>query len=124
MVATFGQSKIDLTQRRREVQEFCWLRTSASSFSVPLRLCVSNPRFRSECPKLYVHANPRCLLIAACVKFTTMGYQLGILGAGNMAEAIVRGVLDSKRLKPDQIIVSDVSPARRGLFQDQLHVKA
>lgn len=53
-----------------------------------------------------------------------MSYQLGILGAGNMAEAIVRGVLGGKRLSAEQIIAADVSPDRRRLFQDGLHVKA
>ena len=50
-------------------------------------------------------------------------YSLGILGAGNMAEAIVRGILKASRLSPDQIIAADVSPARRQLFQDQLKIK-
>jgi pyrroline-5-carboxylate reductase len=51
-----------------------------------------------------------------------MNYKLGILGAGNMAEAIVRGVLAAKRLTPQQIIAADVSPERRKLFQDELGV--
>ena len=53
-----------------------------------------------------------------------MAYQLGILGAGNMAEAIVRGVLAAKTMSPDQIIAADVSPQRRELFEKELHVKA
>jgi pyrroline-5-carboxylate reductase len=53
-----------------------------------------------------------------------MTYELGILGAGNMAEAIVRGVLQSRRLPADKIIVADISPARRGLFSADLHVAA
>jgi pyrroline-5-carboxylate reductase len=53
-----------------------------------------------------------------------MNYKLGILGAGNMAEAIVRGVLNAKRLTPQQIIAADVSPERRKLFQDELGVTA
>lgn len=51
-------------------------------------------------------------------------YDLGILGAGNMAEAIVRGILHAGRLTADQIIVADIAPARRQLFVDQLHIKA
>jgi pyrroline-5-carboxylate reductase len=53
-----------------------------------------------------------------------MGYELGILGAGNMAEAIVRGVLNGGQIKADQIIAADVSLGRRGLFENELHVKA
>jgi pyrroline-5-carboxylate reductase len=53
-----------------------------------------------------------------------MTYELGILGAGNMAEAIARGVLRANRLKPDQIIAADVAPARRQLFAEQLKIKA
>jgi pyrroline-5-carboxylate reductase len=53
-----------------------------------------------------------------------MTYELGILGAGNMAEAIVRGVLRSLRLPADKIIVADVAPARRDLFSSELHITA
>lgn len=51
-------------------------------------------------------------------------YDLGIIGAGNMAEAIARGVIRSALLRPDQIIAADVSPARRQVFCDQLGVRA
>ncbi len=53
-----------------------------------------------------------------------MSYELAILGAGNMAEAIVRGVLSAKRMSARQIIVADVAPARRELFDRELRVKA
>jgi pyrroline-5-carboxylate reductase len=53
-----------------------------------------------------------------------MTYELGILGAGNMAEAIVRGVLSAGRMLADQIIAADVSPARRTFFESELKVKA
>jgi pyrroline-5-carboxylate reductase len=49
-------------------------------------------------------------------------FDLGIIGAGNMAEAIVRGLLKSRRMGAERIIVSDVSPERRNLFQSQLNV--
>jgi pyrroline-5-carboxylate reductase len=45
-----------------------------------------------------------------------MAYELGIIGAGNMAEAIVRGVLRAGTCRPEQIIASDVSAARREAF--------
>lgn len=45
-----------------------------------------------------------------------MSYELGIIGAGNMAEAIARGVMSKGVLHADQIIAADVSPQRRELF--------
>src|SRR5262249_10214078 len=53
-----------------------------------------------------------------------MSYELGIIGAGNMAEAIARGVIARGVLRADQIIAADVSPQRRELFQTQLKIKA
>jgi len=53
-----------------------------------------------------------------------MTHGLGIIGAGNMAEAIARGVLRAGVLKPTQIIAADVTPARRDLFANELKVKA
>jgi len=42
-----------------------------------------------------------------------MEHELGILGAGNMAEAVVRGVVRSGFLSADRIVASDLSPQRR-----------
>ena len=53
-----------------------------------------------------------------------MTYELGLLGAGNMAEAIVRGVLRGERMTPDRIIVADPSADRRAFFQGELGVTA
>jgi pyrroline-5-carboxylate reductase len=53
-----------------------------------------------------------------------MSYELAIIGAGNMAEAIVRGVTSKGILRPHQIIAADVVPQRRAIFQDQLGVRA
>ena len=53
-----------------------------------------------------------------------MTVELGILGAGNMAEAIARGVIRSGLLKPGNMLASDVSPDRRLLFVDALGVRA
>ena len=53
-----------------------------------------------------------------------MAYHLGIIGAGNMAEAIVRGVVRGKIIAADQIIAADISPARRELFDRELGVRA
>jgi pyrroline-5-carboxylate reductase len=53
-----------------------------------------------------------------------MTYELGIIGAGNMAEAIARGVIAQRVLRADQIIAADVSPQRRELFSDKLGIRA
>jgi len=53
-----------------------------------------------------------------------MAIELGILGAGNMAEAIARGVLRGGLLRADQILASDVSPQRRELFNSTLGIRA
>ena len=53
-----------------------------------------------------------------------MSYELGILGAGNMAEAIVRGVLGKGLFQPQQIIAADPVAARRELFEGTLGIKS
>jgi pyrroline-5-carboxylate reductase len=53
-----------------------------------------------------------------------MPYELAVIGAGNMAEAIVRGVTGAGLYSPDQIIAADVAEARRQVFEQQLKVKA
>ncbi len=45
-----------------------------------------------------------------------MRYELGFIGAGNMAEAIARAALAQNILKAEQIIVADPSENRRELF--------
>src|SRR5688500_17055325 len=52
-----------------------------------------------------------------------MTQHLAILGAGNMAEAIARGVLRSKLLAPGQIVAADPSAQRRELFASELKVR-
>lgn len=46
----------------------------------------------------------------------TMQYDLGIIGAGNMAEAIVRAAIDKEILAPQRMIAADVSATRRDVF--------
>jgi pyrroline-5-carboxylate reductase len=53
-----------------------------------------------------------------------MSYELGIIGAGNMAEAIVRGLSRGPTIAADRIIVCDVSPQRREFFQSQFKTAA
>lgn len=49
---------------------------------------------------------------------------LGLLGAGNMAEALLRGALKAGLLPKDAVIASDVSAERRALFERDLGVRA
>jgi pyrroline-5-carboxylate reductase len=51
-------------------------------------------------------------------------YELGIIGAGNMAEAIARGVLKARLFDPKRMIAADVSPQRREFFEQQLGIAA
>jgi pyrroline-5-carboxylate reductase len=51
-------------------------------------------------------------------------HQLGIVGAGNMAEAIARGVIRSGLLRAEQIVAADVSAQRRHLFSKELGIRA
>ena len=50
--------------------------------------------------------------------------ELGFLGAGNMAEAIARGILRAGLLAPGAMIAADPDPARRRLFQEDLGIRA
>jgi pyrroline-5-carboxylate reductase len=54
----------------------------------------------------------------------TFSFELGILGAGNMAEAITRGILGKGLMRPDQILAADVAPQRREFFDHELHIRA
>jgi pyrroline-5-carboxylate reductase len=48
--------------------------------------------------------------------------QLGFIGAGNMAEALARGILGAKLLEARQMIAADPSEQRRKLFERELKV--
>jgi pyrroline-5-carboxylate reductase len=49
-------------------------------------------------------------------------HELALIGAGNMAEAIARGLLRGDVLAPEQMIAADVSAERRHLFAQQLKI--
>ncbi len=49
--------------------------------------------------------------------------ELGLIGAGNMAEAIVRGILAAKVLPKGRILAADPDEDRRRLFTDALGVR-
>ena len=52
------------------------------------------------------------------------GRSLGLLGAGNMAEALVRGIIQSRVIAARHVIASDVSAERRDLFRNNLGARA
>src|SRR4051812_27353437 len=45
------------------------------------------------------------------------GRKIGLLGAGNMAEALARGIIGSGAVKAGDIIASDIAAARRTVFE-------
>ena len=51
-----------------------------------------------------------------------MPFDLVFVGAGNMAEAIARGLLGPGQFTPDRLAAADVSADRRKLFEKQLGV--
>ncbi|NIA20935.1 MAG: pyrroline-5-carboxylate reductase [Anaerolineaceae bacterium] len=52
-----------------------------------------------------------------------LAFRLGLIGGGNMAEAIVRGILASGVLRPGDIRVADPAPERRKVFSLLMRVK-
>lgn len=50
------------------------------------------------------------------IQGTNMPYELGFIGAGNMAEAIARGALRQGLLKAEQMVAADPVEARRAVF--------
>jgi pyrroline-5-carboxylate reductase len=49
-------------------------------------------------------------------------YRLGIIGCGNMAEAIIRGVFSSGFLSPQEIIAYEIKPARTEYIKNNYHI--
>jgi pyrroline-5-carboxylate reductase len=49
--------------------------------------------------------------------------KLGFIGAGNMAEALARGLIEKKVFKASELIASDVDPARRRKFKGALKIE-
>lgn len=45
-------------------------------------------------------------------------FQLGVIGAGNMAEALVRGILDAGVLAPETVVACDPHEKRRAVFAE------
>lgn len=53
---------------------------------------------------------------------STMTYELGFLGAGNMAEAIARGLISKNVVPASRMIAADPVAVRRDLFNQQLAI--
>jgi pyrroline-5-carboxylate reductase len=51
------------------------------------------------------------------------GKQVGILGTGNMGEALVKGLIHGHVSRPEQIICSDIRPERLKVIREELGVK-
>jgi pyrroline-5-carboxylate reductase len=49
--------------------------------------------------------------------------ELGFIGAGNMAEALARGLLENKIFKASELIASDVDAGRRRKFRNALKIE-
>jgi len=49
--------------------------------------------------------------------------KLGFIGAGNMAEALARGLIENKVFKASELIASDVDAARRRKFKGALKIE-
>jgi len=49
-------------------------------------------------------------------------YKLGIIGCGNMAEAILKGILDSKFLKSVEIFAFEINHDRKGYISGKYHI--
>lgn len=52
-----------------------------------------------------------------------MNNQIACIGAGNMAEAIISGWLDSGFIKPEQVCASEINAERRKTIRTQLGIK-
>jgi len=59
----------------------------------------------------------------AVVPSRALAFRLGLIGGGNMAEDIVRGILASGVLRTGDIRVSDPAPERRKMFSLLMRVK-
>ncbi len=49
--------------------------------------------------------------------------KIAFLGAGNMAEALVSGILTSKLAEPDVLLTTDIAPSRLDVLRDRYHIQ-
>ncbi len=50
-------------------------------------------------------------------------YKIGFIGAGHMAQALIKGILDSKLVKAEQIYVSNRTPGKLLKLKEQFHIQ-
>ncbi len=53
----------------------------------------------------------------------TQNTKVAFLGAGNMAEALVAGIIKSKMAAPDCLLATDISPTRLSVLQDRYLIR-
>ncbi len=51
-------------------------------------------------------------------------FRVGIIGAGNMGEAILKGIVEKTDIKPDEIIISDINSERLNFLVEKYGVAA
>ncbi len=54
---------------------------------------------------------------------TELNKTIGLIGAGNMAEAIINGLLKSGVSRPEHLVASDVSSSRRGYMSETYGIR-
>ncbi len=48
---------------------------------------------------------------------------IGFIGSGNMAEALIRGIINAKLYSPDNVLISDIRPERLDYLAEEYRVK-
>ena len=51
------------------------------------------------------------------------GRSIGFIGAGNMAEAMIRGLLEARLVSPERLMASDIIEARRQQIHERFGVQ-
>ena len=49
---------------------------------------------------------------------------IGFIGAGNMAEALIKGIISANICKPKYVFINDIRPERLEYLTRQYHVQA
>ena len=50
-------------------------------------------------------------------------FKIGFIGAGNMAQALIKGIIESKAMRPDQIMVSNRTPGKLLKLKEQFGIQ-
>jgi len=50
-------------------------------------------------------------------------FKIGFIGAGNMAQALIKGIIESKAMRPDQVMVSNRTPGKLLKLKEQFGVQ-